>query len=380
MIRILSLLLFACALLCCTPAPDPVVVPSAFRWRNSRHLDHAETVALRRHGLQRVYHKLLDIDWNEAHGAHPISVVPVPYEWRNYTRDRGAWTDSIEFVPSIYITNTTFTRISEKETDALAGKLLRKLRMELPATVHGVLLDCDWTPSTRDRFFRLVRTMNDSLDVPITATVRLHQFAHPGNSGVPPADRGMLMPYNVGRLKEFDGPNSIFDRSTAEPYFRNSGTYPLPLDIALPAFSWGVHFRQGAYMGILQEADVDRALENGMLTGPRYGSMQVTREDNEQLPHLHLGDVVRVERVTAEAIGNVVELVGSAVNADTVAIAFFELGTHTFQQLDTSAVQQAFRDIGPIRRGPALRNTTAEHEYEEVPVNVPEIQQHHIPR
>ena len=32
----------------------PVVVPSAFRWRNSRHLDHAETVALRRHGLQRV--------------------------------------------------------------------------------------------------------------------------------------------------------------------------------------------------------------------------------------------------------------------------------------------------------------------------------------
>ncbi|MEZ4755320.1 MAG: hypothetical protein R2817_00670 [Flavobacteriales bacterium] len=330
-------------------APEPVVIPSAFRWKNSSWLDGGEEQAITRNGIQRVYHKLLDIDRNAAHGAHPVSVVRIPYQWRNYSERNGQWTDRVELVPCIYITNNTFLQISDKEVDQLACNLLRKLRMELPERVHGVLLDCDWSAKTKDRFFRLTRILNDSLDVPVTATIRLHQYARPAKTGVPPADRGMLMPYNVGQVTAPGADNSIFDRATAEPYFVNARPYPLPLDIGLPAFSWGVQFRNGAFVGVLQDQQVQDALSLGLLSGETNGTMQVTQENNEHMPQLHLGDVVRVERMTPDAIAEVAQLARTTVNSDTLAVAYFELGTSAFQKMTTEQVAAGFDRFGSVR-------------------------------
>lgn len=330
--------------------PPTVVIPSAFRWRNAYWLEGGEEQAVQRNGLQRVYMKLLDIDWNLAHGAHPVSDVNVPYQWKSY-EGGGYWTNKVELVPSIYITNNTFTKITDKEVDELAHKLLRKLRMECPSTIHGVMLDCDWSAKTKSKFFRLTRIMNDSLDVPLTATIRLHQYAQPKKTGVPPADRGMLMPYNVGRITEPGGTNSIFDRATAEPYFKNSESYPLSLDIGLPAFSWGVQFRKGAFMGILQEAQVNDAMNAGMLSGETWGTLQVVNENNERMPALHLGDEIRVERMTPEMIAQVAELARSAVNSDTLAVVYFESGAASFQRMTTDEVRNGFARFGTIRAG-----------------------------
>ena len=323
-----------------------VVVPSAFHWRNSDPLNHSDREATASNGLQRIYFKILDIGWNPANGAYPVSSVTVPYAWRNYSGKAGAWTDSVELVPSIYITNTMFQKIGDAEVDQLATNLLRKLRKECPLKIHGVMLDCDWTPTTKSRFFRLTRIMNDSLHVPLIVTIRLHQFAHPGKTGVPPADRGMLMVYNVGQVHVPGSANSIFNKEEAEPYFRRSKPYPLPLDIALPAFSWGAHFRKGHFMGILQEEQINAAASRGLLTGSFTGTMQVTNEDNDRLPELHLGDEVRMERMTPDVISQVAQLARGAVNSDTTAVAFFEVGTRAFRSLAPGFVDSVYRAFG----------------------------------
>lgn len=347
-----ALILIPIALVAFLPSkPDPVVIPSVFRWRNSYWLEGGEQQAIERNGIQRVYMKLLDIDWNSAHGAHPVSSVRVPYQWRSYYHDSGAWTDRVELVPSIYITNNTFLKIGDAEVDELARNLLRKLRMECPAKIHGVMLDCDWTAKTKAKFFRLTRIMNDSLDVPLTATIRLHQYAQPKKTGVPPADRGMLMPYNVGRITEPGNVNSIFDRATAEPYFASSKPYPLPLDIGLPAFSWGVQFRKGAFVGILHETQVQQAMHAGLLSGETYGTLQVVNEDQRVMPELHVGDVIRVEQMTPDVIAQVAELARSAGNSDTVAVAYFESGAGTFQRMSVDEVRAGFQRFGTIRPG-----------------------------
>ncbi len=376
-----------------TEEKDPVVIPSAFRWKNNYWLEGGEEQAIMRNGIQRVYHKLLDIDWNPANGAHPVSVVRIPYQWRNYSERNGNWTDQVELVPCIYITNNTFLKLDDSGTDLLARNLLRKLRMELPDKVHGVLLDCDWSAKTKDRFFRLTRIMNDSLDVPLTVTVRLHQYAQPAKTGVPPADRGMLMPYNVGTITDPGDVNSIFDRATAEPYFAHAKPYPLPLDIGLPAFAWGVQFRNGAFVGVLQDQQVQDALSLGLLTGETNGTLQVTQENNEHMPQLHLGDVVRVERMTPEVITQVAELARTAVNSDTVAVAYFELGTGTFQRMSKAEVKAGFERFGPLRTGdpfgedpggiatPVIEDLPADSApWVPVDTTVPVIEPHHIKR
>jgi hypothetical protein len=260
--------------------------------------------------------------------------------------------------------------------------------------VHGVLLDCDWSAKTKDRFFRLTRIMNDSLDVPLTVTVRLHQYAQPAKTGVPPADRGMLMPYNVGQITAPGDGNSIFDLAVAEPYFTGTKPYPLPLDIGLPAFSWGVQFRNGAFVGVLQDQQVQDALSLGLLTGETNGTLQVAQENNEHMPQLHLGDVVRVERMTPEVIAQVAELARTAVNSDTLAVAYFELGTGTFQRMSKEQVMSGFERFGPSRPAafpfeedmaePVLDSATAvavdTAMWVPVDTTVPVIEPHHIKR
>lgn len=333
-------------------AEEPVVIPSAFRWKNTNWIEGGEERVIKDNGIQRVYLKLLDIDWNPANGAHPISSVRVPYQWRNYSGRHGSWSSAVELVPCIYITNNTFLKISDEEVVELAQNLLRKLRLESPEKIHGVMLDCDWSAKTKDGFFKLTRIMNDSLDVPLTSTIRLHQYAQPAKTGVPPADRGMLMPYNVGQITAPGDGNSIFDLAVADPYFTSGKPYPLPLDIGLPAFSWGVQFRNGKFLGILQDEQVRSAMDLGMLTGETYGTMQVTKENNQAMPQLHLGDVVRVERMTPDVISQVSRLARKAVNSDTLAVAYFEIGTGTFQRMSKQEVSAGFSAFGKVNPSP----------------------------
>lgn len=331
-------------------ARTTVVVPSAFHWSNAHYLEGRERDALDGVHVQRFYHKVLDIDRDAFHGAHPVSAVPVPDEWKGYYHDDGPLTSIVEIVPCVYFTNNTFMQCSDAEVDRLSGNLLRKLRMLCPTYVQGLLLDCDWTATTRDKFFRLVRTVADSVNVPVSVTIRLHQFAHPERTGVPPADRGMLMVYNVGKVQEAGGINSIYDEATAAPYFANAKPYPLPLDLALPAYSWGAQFRKGRFMGILQDAQVRRAEELGLLSGEVVGIRQVVQENNEILPELHLGDEVRAERMTPERIQRAAEQARSAVNSDTTAVALFEVGANAYQALDTTDLGRVMRTVGAVRK------------------------------
>ncbi|MBQ5638620.1 MAG: hypothetical protein IIV06_06170, partial [Alistipes sp.] len=68
----------------------------------------------------------------------------------------------------------------------------------------------------------------------------------------PPADRGVLMLYNTGALKDPKTHNSILDIEDVKPYLRVS-TYPLPLDYAYPAFGWGVKFVDDYFWMIVSE-------------------------------------------------------------------------------------------------------------------------------
>ena len=78
----------------------------------------------------------------------------------------------------------------------------------------------------------------------LSATIRLHQVKYREETGVPPVDYGVLMYYNMGHISAM-GANSIYDRSTALRYLGKLREYPLPLDIALPMFAWGVHSADG---------------------------------------------------------------------------------------------------------------------------------------
>ena len=100
--------------------------------------------------------------------------------------------------------------------------------------IKEIQIDCDWTDSTRNRFFRFTRTLGKLAHAEhslISATIRLHQIKYFERTGIPPVDRGVLMFYNMGKLAAASERSSIFNTEDAEKYTSRLSQYPLPMDL-----------------------------------------------------------------------------------------------------------------------------------------------------
>ncbi len=200
----------------------------------------------------------------------------------------------------------------------------------------GLLIDCDWTPSTRKSFFLFLQKIRQKLppEIPLSATIRLHQYKFPQQTGVPPVDRGMLMFYNTGDVDEESERNSIFHPKDALKYVEGAPKhYPLPLDLALPLFSWGVVFREGELWKIvpgplpLEEMRLSGKYTEHPNTDPFATTLWELKEGTFLGGHyLRPGDRLRVSGISPEALFKIAEIAQKIDLADDASLAFFHLG------------------------------------------------------
>ena len=170
---------------------------------------------------------------------------------------------NIAVTPVVYLTNSVFFESTPAHAEALAEKVFDKVNAM--AKHHAIefkelQIDCDWSDSTRARYFHFanqLRARLHSSGKTLSATLRLHQIKYSKRTGVPPIDRGMLMFYNFGRLEAEREGSSIFNAQDAKKYSSYIATYPLPLDLSLPLFSWAVHSRAGSVIGLLEKTRAD---------------------------------------------------------------------------------------------------------------------------
>lgn len=208
--------------------------------------------------------KLFDVAWNEE----LKSVQPVAKLTVNSTTIQKLKAQKTQINPVIFIGNECFQKIDTAETILLANKIMslvaEMLQQQGITAVEELQIDCDWTASTRENYFRLLQEVKRSIhenhllyakNVQLSATIRLHQIKYSNRTGIPDVDKGLLMCYNMGNLKNPASNNSILDPAELKKYVGGLSHYPLQLDIALPLFSWMVYFKQQTYKGILTNLD-----------------------------------------------------------------------------------------------------------------------------
>ena len=126
---------------------------------------------------------------------------------------------------------------------------------------NNLQVDCDWTISTKEKYFNLLILLSNYIEH-LSATIRLHQIKYVKATGVPPVEKGVVMIYNLDSPADTNIRNSIFSFEKALLYLKgNLEHYPLQLDVALPAFSWGVHFHHGKIKGLIADfhpSDIDK--------------------------------------------------------------------------------------------------------------------------
>jgi hypothetical protein len=286
--------LAAALLLAACNAEHTPIRRAAYHWRSVYDPGEQEREWLHRNQIQRIYLRLFDIDWDEnLQEPVPVGDVQLP---------EMPPLEGVEIAPTFFLTNRTFQQIQDSQIDSLSARLIRKARAKLGSMkTPEWQFDCDWTEGTRNAYFRFLRLAGEELQkegVEVSATIRLHQVKYYLRTGVPPVGRGMLMFYNMGDVQDPAESNSILNLETARNYYHNFDAYPLPLDLALPLWQWGVVFRDEKMTRLingLAPADLQDA-ERFSFSGPARATVKKSTYLDGY--YLYEGDEIRLEGVS----------------------------------------------------------------------------------
>jgi hypothetical protein len=334
-----ALLLLACLLLSCAKKPEG---QRAFHyWRTTFTLSAAERRALTQQHVSKLYLRLFDVSWNQKTTAtEPVGLLTFPERLP----------EGLEVVPVVYVRNSVFAQVAPA---ALADQVLALVRSQSEAghfTFHELQLDCDWTESTRAAFFAFCMQLTartKSEGVTLSATIRLHQVKYSERTGVPPVQRGMLMFYNMGRLAADATRPSIFNPEDAEKYVEKLDAYPLPLDAALPVFSWGVQSRDGLMVELLSKPDRAELEANPSLRKDGPLRFVATSPTLVAGGYLREGDALNLEVMTPASSREAAELLSKHFHPRRpFTISLFDLdekNLNAFAPQDVDAVFSAVR-------------------------------------
>ena len=284
--------------------------------------------------------RFFDVDWDEAaHGGRPVSplqlAAPLPV--------------GIEIVPVVFVTNRVFLNTPPAEVEALSNHVLRKvLKMAEAAGIplHEVQLDCDWSDGTRARYFHFLDLLGRQLHgrrIAVSSTLRLHRIKYAARTGVPPVDRGMLMFYNFGPLRADATRSSIFNEEDARKYASHVASYALPLDLALPLFSWGVHSRDGNVLGLLEKIEASDIEGADAFRALRQGRYRAERSLFFRGRYFTEGDELLMEETTPAVTRQAAAIAasGAARGRPYSTIAFFNLDERNLRRY----ARRDFQDI-----------------------------------
>lgn len=294
------------------------VEPSFYYWKSTFQLSDGQLDTLRQLKVGRLYVKFFDVVWQGR-------AVPEA-ETRFVTRPP----EDLDIVPTVFITNTTLVHLPQDEVDELAEKITSKvLRMagnNLGRPVTEVQVDCDWNQTTREKFFQLVRGIRSRLgerNIKLSATIRLHQIKYKNQTGVPPADRGMLMAYNVETVQKRITQNSIFNSEIVKDYTANIDRYPLPLDVALPIFSWGVVFQGDRFIGLINNLGEEDVQDSRFFARRGRNSVQVLQDTSVRGIRLYHGDTVRLESANPRDVVSASKTLRRKLSFDGIHVALY---------------------------------------------------------
>jgi hypothetical protein len=295
---------------------------SFYYWKQRCYIYENDKRVLDTLNISTFYVKTMDVDYSELSGAIPSSTVY--YSGYNLP-------DSISLVPVVYITNRTFLKLDMKSSEELAYKVYRKIGQVIgndSVRVSEIQIDCDWNSSSRDKYFAFLKSLKTITDMPLSATIRLHQVKYRSKTGVPPVDKGMLMFYNMSPATKNTSLNSIIDIEEAKKYVNsNTAGYPLQLDAALPLFCWAKAFRGEKLIGLLNYTG-DKEMQS--LKFFRQEEMHSYRSIADTVYagiYFRKGDLIRVEEPSAEQLEEAAEITSDFIGNEKLNVAFYHWDT-----------------------------------------------------
>jgi len=310
------------------------VTAAVYHWQTIFDLSLEELNWLKENEIKKIYLRVFDIDRN------PVSKQPEPVgDVRIITSNL----KDIEIIPAVFITNLTIKELPDSLIQQLASNIVKKVKSKEAVfkntSFSEIQIDCDWTENTSDKYFRLLKDIRKIWDGKIlSATIRLHQVKYYKKTGIPPVDKGMLMFYNIGRVENLQTINSIYEKGFAEQYMYNFDKYPLPLDVVLPAFSWGVVFRNKRFFTLLNEPQIDFFSQPEKLKKITDNQYICLDDINYNGVNLRKNDLIRLEIIDPAVTKSAAMLAAKNIKYNTITTALYHLNNGMIRRYESKEI------------------------------------------
>ncbi len=220
---------------------------SFYYWRTKWRLNETERNCIAQNDVKHIFVRYFDVALQQG------KAIPV---------GRIAFDDTVpvdSITPVIYIKNEVFLSqtLNIEELSENILKLVNSINENHGVYTNGLQIDCDWTLGSKDSFMEFINYIKPKIEGELSATIRLHQVKYWKRTGIPNVDYGVLMYYNMGKIDANPSNNSIYQSSIAKQYVHTLSGYPMPLDIALPIFSWGIQCRNNKVVGVFGKLSKD---------------------------------------------------------------------------------------------------------------------------
>lgn len=314
-----------------------------YYWKTTFSLDKEEQAFLSRHNIRKLYLRMFDVaieDWGDP---EPIATIKFETEVP----------DTLEIVPTVFITLDALERCEGTESE-MAEKIVKRVNAICSyneiKNVREVQFDCDWTRSTRLIYYKLCSAAMDILhkqNKELSGTIRLHQV----EEVVYPFDRGVLMLYNTGAIKDPDTENSIISYSDVRKYlgvkerikmFKKARKMTCrEIDFAYPTFCWGVvYHKNGSFDGLVDVFD----FENQEWLTKESETKYILNEDHiHNGIHYWRGQFIRTEYSDIDEVLKVKKLVDKTLRDGNSSSIIYHLDSKNLSKYTDHEIEKIYR-------------------------------------
>lgn len=306
-------------ILACNKKPV-IVQPAFYFWKsNNYQFSEAERKYIDTLQLQKLYVKFFEVAPDPVFGNAPISKTSLRIsKWDSITA---------EIIPVVFIKNDVFRQISNTGLDSLTNNvvfLVNKMKSEkINIISNEIQIDCDWTESTKENYFYFLKSLKQLSGQTVSVTLRLYPYKYPDKMGIPPADKVMLMCYNLLNALQHETKNSILDIDELKQYLNQRKQYPLHIDVAFPAYSWMLLYQNNQFRGSFNQQNENLLSILSPVNNLWY---EVNKDTVVEEYYLRKGDRVKYETITPEVLLQAAKMMkDNMVLQDTVTISIFHL-------------------------------------------------------
>lgn len=242
----------------------------------------------------KLYIRYFDVVVEDEHYASPRAKV------KSFDSD----VLDTEYIPVIFIVNDVFKDEIYASAESLSSDILGLMELiseKNKINYDEIQIDCDWTQSTKDKYFAFLQKLAEMSGKKISCTLRLHQIKDRDKTGIPPVSKGYLMCYATSSPKDKDVENSILDLNMLKSYTKNIESYSLPFAVALPIYSWGVVTNHLGNIKLINNIDISNITDK-LLKKTGDSTYEVQDDFFLQGIYLNKGFTIRIESISPQLL------------------------------------------------------------------------------